>query len=163
MQQPVSDTHRRHTEARWLRPWPSRRRQDKELLWPTLAKLQGWLSLCADASTCKWLLEANGKGLVVSVHILKGGKTHKKQIMPSISKVVKILGRCFLCAAGAGGHTRWFPGFPVGLHLLPQGVWTVFKGPAVWEPLPRRVVVRTVCVRWGVENRASTLQVLSKS
>lgn len=105
VQQPVFDTHRYRYAQRlcWLRPWPSRRRQNKEFLGPTLAKLQ------ADALICKLLLEANGKGRVVNVHILKDVKTHKQQIMSSISKVVKILGRCFLSVAWVGGHTPWFP------------------------------------------------------
>lgn len=110
------DTHRyRYTQRLcWLRPWPARRRQNEEFLGPTLAKPRGWLSLCADALIWKWLLEANGEGRVVNVHIVEDADY--VQYFQSGKNPWEKFSAC--------GMGRW-PHIlvsPAGLHLLPQGV-----------------------------------------
>lgn len=45
------------------------------------------------------------KGWAVNVHVLNNANTHKKQIMSTISKVIKVLGRC--CFPYVGCTASW--------------------------------------------------------
>lgn len=72
-----------------------------------------------------WRLD--GKELTTRFHKLKDVNTHKKQIVFTSSKVIKVLGKCcFLPVAWLGHYIAWFVWFPAGLHVFPRVLGIVF-------------------------------------